>query len=893
MYAVFKRNFLAYFLNPTGYVFICVFVLLSSVAAFLPDEFVNSNLANLAQLNAWFPLIILVFAPAVAMSAWAEERRLGADELLVTQPITSWQIVLGKFCAAVLVYTVSLLFSAFSNYIILRFLGNPDLGLFCSTYLGYWLVGVAAVSLAMVVSFAVSQLTVAYILGALLNVPLVALKWSDALPVNDSLASALRNYSVDASFATFGRGVASLSSTLYFLAIPAASLYLCVLILDHKRLPAKSARLLTCHHLFRFLAFLLLTVAIVGFTRDHDLRADLTEEKLSALSPETLKLIDHKFASYPIVIEARLSAKTPTEYVQTKLNIVSVLNELKNKSKSPVFLDIQEIAPNTPEAYRLERQYDIRPRKVAFNTRGQVREDSIFMSIVFRCGPKTLVIPFLNRGLSVEYELVSALLNVSSPPKKRIGILLTDAGALGRFDDYGRELQKPWPLLDELSKQYYVEAVDPSAPILPGRYDVLMAFQPSSLGTVETLFFTNAVKNGQPTIIFEDPKPIFLDFLTGTLEPRQPTPTNPIPALKGELSLLWLTLGIRFDGGNVLWKNYNPYPKLAGLSEEYLFVDARPIQYDATTDAEKTNSAKTSFNAFNPDDPIVSSLEHILFPFVGAIVPLDDATTTFTPLIQTEAGGGSAVSDIIPQGVRTRSRKRIERAATYTLAARITGLANQGARAPGDEQSRPMNVVVVADVDMATPGFFTLRESGADARFGVAFDFDNISFVLNAVDSLAQEESLIAIRSRRPRHRALTRIEDVTRKIRDQATISQIAYMKEFEEERRKEEAALQTTVQELMKRDENKKELKREESLELQSAIVAAQQRLNKVLDDKKRLFDHKVEEEQRQVDEYVRQTQSRYKTCAALLPPTPPLIIGLCVWLYRRRRQGSHYGY
>ena len=106
MFAVFKRNFVSYFLNPTGYVFICVFVLLNSVAAFVPDEFVNSNLANLAQLNLWFPLIALVFAPAVAMGVWADEKRLGTDELLTTQPITSRDIVLGKYFACALVYTV-------------------------------------------------------------------------------------------------------------------------------------------------------------------------------------------------------------------------------------------------------------------------------------------------------------------------------------------------------------------------------------------------------------------------------------------------------------------------------------------------------------------------------------------------------------------------------------------------------------------------------------------------------------------------------------------------------------------------------------------------------------------------------------------------------------------
>ena len=893
MFAVFKRNFVAYFLNPTGYVFICAFTLLCSIAAFLPDEFVNSNLANLAQLNTWFPLIALVFVPAVAMNAWTDERRFGTDELLLTQPLTPIQIVLGKYLSIALVYTVSLLFSAFANFLILEFLGSPDVGLFFATYLGYWLVGLATSAIAMIVSFLTSQLTVAYILGALACSPFVALKWADAVPISSKTADVLKSFSIDAFFEPFGRGVVSTSGLLYFLSIPALAIYVCVALVHRNVWRAHAPKRRTIRYLFRFLALSTLAASLVGIVRDRDVFVDCTEEKLSALSPETIELISRELSEYPIVVEARLSAQVPQEYVQTKLNLIAALNELKNRSKSKIFLDVREIAPNSQEAYRLERQYDIRPRKVIFNSRGQLREDSIFMTVVFRCGPKTVLIPFLNRGLSVEYELVSSLLCVTQPPRKRIGILATDAGVLGRFDDYGREIQTQWPLIEELSKRYFVESVDPSKPITLGKYDVLVAFQPSSLDVLGNLNFLNAVRQGQPTIVFEDPKPIFLDFLPGTLEPRKSTPFNPVPPLKGEINLLWTILGVRFEGGSVLWKNYNPYPKLAGLSEEYIFVDAQPIQFNRD-DEERDKTTLDS--PFNRDELIVKSIEHILFPFVGSLSQVENSETTFTPLINVSAGGYSSVKDIIPLGVRTQSRKRVSQDGIYTLAARISGVVPEAMRLPTNDVNAVVpsfNVILVADVDMATPGFFTLREMGTDARSGVSFDFDNITFVMNAVDNLAGENSLIAIRSRRPKHRTLTAIEEATRKIRDKATASQIAYMKEFEEERKKEEAALQKTVQELAGRDSTPKELSREESLEIQSAIVAAQQRLDKILDEKKRRFDRKVEEEQREVDGFIRETQGKYKTFAALLPPVPPLLIGLVVFIYRKRKQGRSYGF
>ncbi|MDO5582185.1 MAG: Gldg family protein [Planctomycetia bacterium] len=882
--AIFKRNFFAYFLNPTGYVFICVFVLLCSIASFLPDEFVNSNLANLAQLNRWFPLIMLVFVPAITMGIWADEKRFGTEELLLTMPVSTWELVLGKYLAALGIYSVSLLFSLISSFLILKFLGNPDWGLFLATGLGYWLVGALMLSVSMVSSYLTSQLTVAYIMGGLFNLPLIALLWADALPFSRKAALFLKSFSIGENFEPFGRGIISLSPLLYFLLIPMLMIYLCILLVNNRYLSASKVKFIRLHYLFRAGAFSILLIALLGLSRLVSRQLDWTEEKLSSLSPESVELIRGIKSDYPIVVEAWLTSDLPQEFVQTRLNIISVLGALRSLSGNRVFVEIRDIIPNSRAAYQLERQYDIRPKKVVFDVRGRVREEAIFLSIIFRSGPKTIVIPFMNRGLSVEYELVNSLLSIGNREKKRVGIVRTAAALLGRLDANGNLVQLPWPIIDELGKQYIIEDVDPDKPIPTGRFNALLAVQPSSLGPAGLMNLAGALRSGQPTVIFEDPYPIFAEYLPGTNlhsigGGRRMVP----PGARGDLGILWGMMGITFST-EILWKNYNPYPKLAALSEEYIFVDARPIEYHD----QKKNSDQ-EVESFNEKDPVSARLEHLLFPFCGSIESHPNAETTFTPLIRTLAGGFSPADEIKARGIRTYSEKRTTREEICTLAARITGPVSKAFRLDrtANEKEPELNAVLVSDVDLLTPGFFKLREMGTDLRNGLAMDFDNVSFVLNTIDSVAGEKDLIPIRARRPRHRTLNRIEETTRKIRDRAIVDQIACMKEFEQYRKKEEDTLQKQVAELANKRSGSGELSKEESVQLQTAVVGSQQRLTRQLEEKRLLYDRQVEESQREVDEYVRTIQGKYKLFAVLLPPIPPLLIGLFVYLKRRREQ------
>lgn len=906
--AVFRRNFVSYFSNPTGYVFICVFVLLCALAAFCPVDFFNNNLANLDQLssgiqflgfNFGFPLIMLAFIPAVTMGIWAEERKQGTDELLLTIPAGDFEIVLGKYLAAVAIFTVALGFSLICNYAVLRWLGNPDAGLFLGTYAGYWLIGLAMLAVGVIASFLTANLTIAFVLGGLFNAPLVFGVAADAI-LGPQTAAAVKRWSIQEQFGDFSHGVLSLAGLAYFVMIVAVMLYVSMVLIGRRHwFTGRGRWTLVGHYLVRTLALGVIALGLVAVFQHHNLRWDVTSEKLSSLSPKTRELIGDLKVDRPVQIEAFISPTVPETYVQTRLNLLTVLRELQALGGEKVQVQIHDTERYSDEAALASKRYGIEPRQVTTINHGALSVDHIFLNVTMNCGTRKVAPVFIDRGIPIEYELVRSVCTVSQKKRKKLGVLTTDAPLYGNINFQTMSPTPDWPIIEELSKEYEVVKVDPSKPISE-KYDVLLAVQPSSLGPAEMDNFVAAVESGQPTAVFEDPAPVAGMGLPATSEPRQ-APGGGMnmfmrqpPPPKGDINKLWNMLGVRFDDQRIIWQNYNPYRKASHFPREFVFVD-------------EGSGAKVPFN---PKDPITSGLQQLLFLFPGSVVKLNSADPglKFVPLVATGEQTGTVLyrdlmqmSPFGPRGLNP-DRRLTPTNESYVMAARIEGkvkiaaAAEDAAKKEADKKGDPaksqpekpqeanINVVLVADVDMLSPEFFRLREQGNIPEAGIHFDFDNVTFVLNVLDELAGEQSFVDIRNRRLTHRTLTRIEERTKKSKQEAADAREEYTKKYEAQEQEEQKAFEDKIAELKKR----------KGIDPQQALIEVammqqdlERRREAKLEQARREKEKEISRSETALNLEIKRVQGHYKLWAVLLPPIPPLLVALVVFFTRRARE------
>lgn len=878
--SIFKRNFSGYFSGVIGYLFIVAFVVAGGMLAFKP-EFFTANEPTLDQLSEWYPVLLLFIIPAITMSAWADERRSGTDELLFTLPATDLEVLLGKYFAVLAVYTVAILFSM-SHVFVLMFLGNPDPGLIASTYLGYWLAGAALLSAGLVASMLTNSTAVAFILGVLIcGIPVfigevgqlldsffgwAAFRLGISPTMNGSglgLKESFANLGLHEQIRDLSIGVISLSSVVYFVLFTAFMLFLNLVLMGRRHWKSSAKADYGLQYFVRAVSLAVVFGCAVAWAGYTAFRADATSEKIFSLSDSTRDTLRGIEADRPIEVQAYISPDVPSDYVDTRKQLIGLLrqyDQLAGKNLQVRYVDVEAFSEEAEEA----EHFGIEPVSVMSENDGRFNQSEVYLGAVIISSYDKVVVPFFGKGLPIEYELTRSVQTVANKERYTVGVLQTDAGLMG-----GNE----WQIVTELKKQYQVEDVSAATPIDTERFDVLLAVMPSSLTDPQMDNLVNYVKTGKPALIFDDPFPLFQSSQFGVSNaPRQPKPRPgggggmmgmmgggqqpPVPkADDGRATRLLDALGIHWDYDRVIFDFNNPHPEFEErFTPEWVFV------------TQENNAS------FSPQS-ISRDLQEIVAIYSGAVSKNAGDSVEFEPLITTTQNSGMLRWEefVDEAGVNFFTMQPAARPRPDVL--RVSDL-NQhvvAAKIKSDAADSKVNAIFVSDVDMIGDVFFQERTLGF-----LEIDFDNVTFVLNAVDSLAGDESFVSLRSRRAKHRTLSRIDAQKKVFQRQANDEEKladTKAKEELEERREQLGKRLSEIEENQSLDPRAKQqmIQQAQQTEQQRMTLAEaqiQQKKNKEIGKIRAITNRKS-----------RSLETFTRLLAVCLPPIPALLLGLGV--------------
>ncbi|MDA3915231.1 ABC transporter permease subunit [Oleiagrimonas sp.] len=237
--AIMRRELRSYFVTPLAYVFLVIFLLMSAFLTFYIGDFYERGLADLQPFFSFHPWLYLMLAPAMTMRLWAEERKSGTLELLLTLPVTITRAMLGKFLAAWAFIGLALVLT-FPMWLTVNYLGSPDNGVILAGYFGSWLMAGNFLAIGCCLSALTRSQVVAFIITAAMCFALVLAGFSgvrDALNglVPTQAVTMLAQFSILQHFQAIARGVLDLRDVVYFLTGIVVWLTAGVLVLELKR----------------------------------------------------------------------------------------------------------------------------------------------------------------------------------------------------------------------------------------------------------------------------------------------------------------------------------------------------------------------------------------------------------------------------------------------------------------------------------------------------------------------------------------------------------------------------------------------------------------------------------------------------------------------------------
>jgi len=399
MVSLFKKEITQFFGSITGTMVSVVFLLLTGLFLWVFSGNYNIPDGGYATLEGLFeiaPWIYLFLIPAVTMRMFADEKRSGTMELLLSRPVTELQLILSKFLAALAVVLITLL-PTLIYFLSVYLLGNPvgcvDTGATWGSYTGLFFLAVIYLTIGLLASSVTDNQVVAFILAIF-----TCFIWYSGfgflarLPFPSNISSLIATLGIDAHYESVSRGVLDSRDLLYFLLMAGFFILLTRIVLEWKRRPLRRS----ANHLLVYVSIVL----IVAFISDSNFfRLDFTTEKRFTLSSQTRQLL--KKVNVPIEAEILLAGDLPSGFMKLQSAALEKLHDIKIYCDQPINIHITDpydvVLPGDDKNKYFESLLakGIAPVNLRINSEQGVTTKTVFPTIVFRANGNEVAINLL------------------------------------------------------------------------------------------------------------------------------------------------------------------------------------------------------------------------------------------------------------------------------------------------------------------------------------------------------------------------------------------------------------------------------------------------------------------------------------------------------------------
>lgn len=763
--AVAKRELGGYFSSPVAYVFIVIFLLLNAFFTFTAGSFFERGQANLDAFFMWHPWLYLFLVPCVGMRLWAEERRVGTLELLLTKPITAWQAILGKFLASWLFLGLALALT-FPVLITVNYLGSPDNGVIIAAYLGSLLMAGTYLAISSMTSAMSRNQVVSFILAVVICLFLVLCGFP---PVTDLLTRLDRPWVVDlvsslsvmTHFQPFTTGMIDSRDVIFFLLIIAFALFTNgVIIRSHRatsidKLMKRNFETLL-YSAGGVVAMFIVMVSLYIVTSAVKLRFDITADHVHTLSPGTRRIL------------ARLDSRVTLRFYCTQADVAmppalktyahhveDLLHEFQEQAHGHLL--IQKLDPKPDSDVEDSARLDgIEGRPI-----GPYDSDKIYLGLVASLLDQKFALPWLapDRERLLEYDIARAIARVVSTSRPVLGIM----SGLPVFGQGFNPLMQPgqaptqdWAFITELKKDFVIKEIPLSATNIDNDVNVLLVVHPVDVTDATQYALDQFVLRGGKLLAFLDPHAYFD-------QEHQASKSFSIAgdnAGRSSLDKLLHAWGLKMDVNEVLADK-----TFAGHNNQ-------------TGDSMPTLLLVTS-EGLNPNDVVTSQIDNLFLPFAGVFTGKPARGLQETVLVKS-----STDSMLVDTMMATLPADRILRHfktsnTEYPLAVDLKGRFKTafpagpphtpgGRASPRALKTQPQlqksvgnaEVVLVGDTDLLNDKVSVRTDNVMGHRLLRPMN-GNLTFVQSLVEEFAGDDDLIGARSRASLSRPFTRLKEM------------------------------------------------------------------------------------------------------------------------------------